>query len=146
MSLMRGILLTLVLSILGAAVGAWGGAQYVMHRAPSPVSLHDVIHEKLHLTTEQHARIAGLESEHAARGRALEAEMRAANAQLAQAFQEQHAYSPQVQAAIDRFHLAMGELQKETIIHVLAMRAVLTPTQAAQFDQTVVQSLTEDQR
>jgi len=145
-SFMRGILLTLVLSILGAAVGAWAGAQYVIHRMSSPVSLHDVIHEKLHLTGEQYARIGGMEREHAARRGALEAEMRAANAQLAQALQEQHAYSPQVQAAIDRFHHAMGELQKETIVHVLAMRTVLTPAQTEQFDQTVVQSLTEDPR
>ena len=72
--------------------------------------------------------------------------MRAANAQLAQAFQQTHAYTPQVQAAIDRFHRAMGELQKETIVHTLAMRAVLTPDQTARFDETVVRSLTEDTR
>jgi hypothetical protein len=35
-------------------------------------------------------------------------------------------------------------LQKETILHVLAMRDVLTPAQAAQFDETVARSLTED--
>ena len=146
MSVTRSILLTLVLSVMGAAVGAWGGAEYVMHRAPAAQSLHDVVHEKLHLTAEQKGRMEGLERDHATRRHAFEAEMRAANADLAQAFQEQHAYTPQVQAAIDRFHHAMGGLQKETIVHVLAMRSVLTPEQTAQFDQTVVQSLTEDQR
>ena len=70
--------------------------------------------------------------------------MRAANAQLAQAFQQNHAYTPEVQAAIDRFHRAMGELQKETIVHTLAMRSVLTPDQAIRFDETVVRSLTQD--
>ena len=144
MSLTRSILLTLVLSVIGAAVGGWGGVEYVMHRATAAPSLHDVVHEKLHLTSEQKGRIAGLERDHATRRHAFEAEMRAANADLAQAFQEQHAYSPQVQAAIDRFHHAMGGLQKETIVHVLAMRSVLTPGQTAQFDQTVVKSLTEE--
>jgi hypothetical protein len=144
MSLMRSMLLTLALSVIGAALGAWGGAQYVLHQMRGPPPLHEMIHERLHLTADQQGRIAGIERDHAARRQVLEAEMRAANAELAQAFQEQHAYTPKVQAAIDRFHHAMGELQKETIVHVLAMRAVLSPSQAALFDDTVVRSLTEE--
>jgi Spy/CpxP family protein refolding chaperone len=144
MSLTRSLLLTLVLSVLGAAVGAWGGAQYVVHQMQRPPALHELLHEELKLTPDQSARIEGMEREHAIRRRALEAEMRAANADLAQAFENQHAYTPQVQAAVDRFHRAMGELQKETIVHTLAMRAVLTPAQTARFDDTVVRSLTQD--
>lgn len=146
MSVMRSMALTLILSVLVAILGVWGGAQYVMHRMQRPTPLHELVHEKLGLTAEQERRIAGMERDHEARRQALEAEMRAANAQLAQAFQQSHAYTPQVQAAIDRFHRAMGELQKETIVHTLAMRAVLTPDQAARFDETVVRSLTEDTR
>jgi hypothetical protein len=145
-SVMRSMALTLILSVLVAILGVWGGAQYVMHRMQRPTPLHELVHEKLGLTADQERRIAGMERDHEARRQALEAEMRAANAQLAQAFQQNHAYTPQVQAAIDRFHRAMGELQKETIVHTLAMRAVLTPDQAAQFDATVVRSLTEETR
>lgn len=146
MSVMRSMALTLILSVLVANLGVWGGAQYVMHRMQRPTPLHELVHEKLGLTADQERRIAGMERDHEARRQALEAEMRAANAQLAQAFQQNHAYTPQVQAAIDRFHRAMGELQKETIVHTLAMRAVLTPDQTARFDETVVRSLTEDTR
>lgn len=146
MSVMRSMALTLILSVLVAILGVWGGAQYVMHRMQRPTPLHELVHEKLGLTADQERRIAGMERDHEARRQALEAEMRAANAQLAQAFQQNHAYTPQVQAAIDRFHRAMGELQKETIVHTLAMRAVLTPAQTARFDETVVRSLTEDTR
>lgn len=146
MSVMRSMALTLILSVLVAILGVWGGAQYVMHRMQRPTPLHELVHEKLGLTADQERRIAGMERDHEARRQALEAEMRAANAQLAQAFQQNHAYTPQVQAAIDRFHRAMGELQKETIVHTLAMRAVLTPDQTARFDETVVRSLTEDTR
>lgn len=146
MSVWRSMALTLILSVLVAILGVWGGAQYVMHRMQRPTPLHELVHEKLGLTADQERRIAGMERDHEARRQALEAEMRAANAQLAQAFQQNHAYTPQVQAAIDRFHRAMGELQKETIVHTLAMRAVLTPDQAARFDETVVRSLTEDPR
>lgn len=146
MSVMRSMALTLILSVLVAILGVWGGAQYVMHRMQRPTPLHELVHEKLGLTADQERRIAGMERDHEARRQALEAEMRAANAQLAQAFQQNHAYTPQVEAAIDRFHRAMGELQKETIVHTLAMRAVLTPDQTARFDETVVRSLTEDTR
>lgn len=144
MTLARSIALTLVLSLLAAGLGVWGGASYVMHRLKPAAPLHELVHEKLHLTADQQRRIEGLEREHAVRQAALQAEMRAANADLAKAIQAKHAYTPQVQAAVDRFHHAMGELEKETILHVLAMRAVLTPEQAARFDQTVAKSLTED--
>lgn len=146
MNLARSIALTLVLSVLGAALGAFGAAEYVMHRMRPATSLHELVHEKLHLTGAQRRQIEGIERSHAARQKVLEAEMRAANASLAEAFQEQHAYTPKLQAAIDRSHQVMAEVQKETMVHVLAMRAVLTPQQAAVFDGTVVQSLTEDDR
>lgn len=139
--MVRSIALTLVLSVVFAAFGAWGGAEYVIHRLQRPTPLHQLVHQKLHLSAEQQGRMAGIERDHATRQTALEAEMRAANADLAQAFQQDHAYTPKVQAAIDRFHAAMGALQKETMMHVLAMRSVLTPAQAAQFDETVVKAL-----
>lgn len=144
MSATRGLLLTIVLSVLAAAAGAWGGARYVVGRMHHPASLHQTIHEKLHLTPEQERRISGLERGYAVRRHALEAEMRAANADLAQAIQATHSYTPAVQEAIDRSHHAMSELQKQSILHVLAMRQVLTPEQTAQFDDTVVKALTED--
>ena len=37
----------------------------------------------------------------------------------------------------------MDALQKETMLHVIAMRQVLTPEQMAAFDDTVVKSLTD---
>ena len=36
----------------------------------------------------------------------------------------------------------MGELQKATLSHVFAMRAVLRPDQAARFDAAVAEALT----
>ncbi len=142
MSVVRAIVLTLLLSALAAALGVWGGVSYV--KGNSRPTLHQMLHEKLHLTADQRRRIEELEREHTARRQALEAEMRAANVQLARAYQEAHAYTPKVQAAIDRFHRAMDGLQKETMLHVIAMRVVLTPDQAGPFDDTVVRSLTAE--
>lgn len=143
MTLLRSLALTLVLAALAAAVGVWGGSQYMLAHTRSTPSLHELLHQRLHLTARQQSRIEVLERGHAARRTALEAEMRAANAELAQAYLESHAYTPKVQAAIDRFHMAMDALQKETMLHVIAMRGVLTPEQTAQFDETVVRSLTD---
>jgi Spy/CpxP family protein refolding chaperone len=143
-SLVRSIVVTLVLSLVLAGIGAWAGAQYVSQRMRPATPLHELLHEQLALTADQQRRIEGLERAHAVRVAALRSEMHAANVDLATAIQAHHAYTPQVQAAVDRFHHAMEELQKETILHVLAMRAVLTPGQAAKFDQTIAKSLTEE--
>ncbi len=144
MSFTRGLVLTLVLSVVAAFAGAWGAARYIDARMHHTPPLHDMVHQKLDLSADQQRRIAGLEQDFAIRRQTLEAEMRAANADLARAIGQEPAYSPAVQQAVDRFHRAMGELQKQTILHVLAMRQVLTPEQAARFDDTVVKALTEE--
>jgi hypothetical protein len=74
----------------------------------------------------------------------LEAELRADNAWLAQAIRSEHGYGPQVSAAVDRSHQAMGALQKETLEHIFAMRAVLRPDQTVKFDDAVVKALTAE--
>jgi Spy/CpxP family protein refolding chaperone len=143
-NLARSLILTVVLSALAATVGAWGGARYVVSHMHHAAPLHEVVHDKLNLSAEQKQRIAGLEQDYAVRRKMLEAEMRAANADLARAIEQSHSYSPEVQHAVDRFHMAMGDLQKQSILHVLAMRQVLTPQQAAVFDDTVAKALTQD--
>jgi Spy/CpxP family protein refolding chaperone len=141
-SLGRGLILTVVLTLLAAIAGAWIGARSVYAQRHEP-SLHEFVHEELKLTTEQKQRLDILEQDFAVKRRAREAELRAANAELAQAIQARHAYSPDVKAAVERFHDAMGELQNETILHVLAMRTVLTPDQAVMFDRRVSEALTD---
>lgn len=138
----RGLLLTLVLTLLAAVGGTWIGARYIYDQRHQP-SLHEFVHEELSLSPEQKQRLEALEQDFAVKRRAREAELRAANAELARAIQARHEYSAEVQVAVERFHQAMGELQKETILHVLAMRTVLTPEQAVQFDKRIAEALTE---
>ncbi len=142
MRLAQVVTLTIVLSAVAGAFGVWGGAEYVRMRPPQPLALHDVLHGGLRLTPEQRERIEVLEGDYAARRKVLETEIRAANAQLALAYQQSHAFTPKTQAAIDRFHRAMDALQKETLMHVIAMRGVLTKDQTGAFDATVVRLLT----
>ncbi len=143
MTLARSLVLTFVLATLAALLGVLGGVALMQARLRQPPELHDILHRQLNLTAEQRQRLKGLERDHAARRAALEAEMRAANAQLAEAYRQTHAYTPQAQAAIDRFHRAMDALQTETMMHVIAMRRILTPDQTPRFDDTVVEALTK---
>lgn len=71
--------------------------------------------------------------------------MRAANARLAASIETDRQLSEEVQAAIEDFHIAMGELQMETIRYVFEIRETLTPEQQARFDATVTAYLTEQE-
>lgn len=144
MSIVRSIVLTAVLSVLAAALGAWGGIRYSFAQLDRAPALHELVHDELKLSVDQEQKMAVLEQAHAIRRAVLDAEMRAANADLARSFQQQHQYTDGTQAAIDRLLKATGELQKEIITHVIAMRAVLTPDQGAKFDEVVVQALTDE--
>ena len=139
----KSIVVTAVLAALASGAATWASATWIM-RERQPLSLHSVVHEQLDLSAEQDRRLDVIEARFAAQRPALEAEVRAANRELAAAIAASDGDTPQVQAAIDHFHVAMGDLQKATISHVFEMRAVLTPEQAEVFDEAVVDALRDD--
>ncbi|MDP3082020.1 MAG: periplasmic heavy metal sensor [Brevundimonas sp.] len=139
----KSIVITAILAALASGAATWASATWVM-RERQPPSLHSVVHEQLDLSAEQDRRLDAIEARFATRRPALEAEVRAANRELAAAIAASEGDSPQVQAAVDHFHAAMGDLQKATITHVFEMRSVLTPAQAKVFDEAVVDSLRDD--
>lgn len=140
----RALALTILLGLIAGLTGAWLGNRLFAPRIEQSTSLHTAVHHDLQLTASQDREVAALEAAFAARRAKLEADMRAANGELAAAIAEEGTYGPKVSAAIDHFHVAMGALQKATIEHVFAMRARLTPEQAKQFDGTVVKALTDE--
>lgn len=140
----RQIWLLAAVAFLAALAGVLVGRSIADRGLDQPYALHEFLHEKLDLDEQQLARIEGLEKQFAIRKRALELELRADNARLAAAIEAEHGYGPRVTAEIDRSHRAMGELQKETLSHIFAMRAVLRPDQAQKFDRAVVKALTAD--
>ncbi|KQM20085.1 heavy metal resistance protein [Sphingomonas sp. Leaf24] len=140
----------LILCVIAAFVAAIGGVFVGRALLPAPAQpgaeLHDVLHHRLALDTNQEARLKELEQRFAVERRALELELRADNARLAEAIEAEHGNGPRVAAAVDRSHAAMGELQKATLAHIFAMRQLLRPDQTAQFDRAVVKALTDDAR
>ncbi len=136
-------MLTAVMAAMASGAATWASATWVM-RDRQPPSLHSIVHEQLALSEDQDRRLDLIEARFAARRPALEGEVRAANRELAAAIATSDGDTPQVQAAVDHFHAAMGDLQKATITHVFEMRAVLTPAQAEVFDAAVVNALHHD--
>ncbi|MEH3048664.1 periplasmic heavy metal sensor [Sphingomonas adhaesiva] len=136
-------LLVALVAFAAALAGVWVARTWLAPAPREESQIHAILHQRLTLDAGQERRIHLLEQGFAARRAALEAEMRADNARLAQAIAAEHGYGPQVAAAVDRSHMAMGQLQKETLKHVFAMRGVLRPDQAAQFDAAVGKALTE---
>ena len=143
---MRYAVLTAVLAASAGLLGGWVGGRYLSPGIHQETSLHAMVHHDLDLTAGQERRLEVMEARFAQRRAALEAELRTANAELAAAMASSHRYGPEVQAAVDHFHHAMGELQKETIEHVFEMRSLLDPAQAETFDRRVSEALTEETR
>jgi len=142
----RATIFLLVAVFLAALAGVYAGRRW-LPAAPVPESqLHRLLHDDLDLDAGQRAALAALEARFAGRRRTIEAAMRADNRALARAIMAEHGAGPRVNAAIDRSHAAMGQLQKETLAHVFAMRGLLRADQAATFDGAVVKALTEDAR
>jgi Spy/CpxP family protein refolding chaperone len=104
--------------------------------------LHALLHGEINLTSDQEQRIEVLETKFAQDRRELDEQLHAANTAIAAAYRSEHAYGPKVSGAIDRLHVVMGELQKLTLRHVVAMRGVLSPSQAMIFDKEVDEALT----
>jgi Spy/CpxP family protein refolding chaperone len=141
---LRGVLITIFVAFVAGLGGVWAGK--VLFAPQHALDLHEAVHRNLDLTPQQRQSMDALEHDFAPRRRALESEMRAANADLAAAIREEHGYGPHVAAAVERFHHAMGQLQSETIAHVFSMRNLLTPAQQTQFDNIVSTALTAEQR
>ena len=137
----RAVIGVMLLTILAAGAGGWVGMHYGHSRAAAPVSLNALLHDKLDLSAAQKSRLARMEAAYAQQRRDLESEEQAANRELAAALLADHQYGPQAARAIAHFGVAMTALQQDTVVHVLAMRAILTPAQVKVFDQTVTHAL-----
>ena len=145
MTAARTAIAVVLLTVVAAGAGVWvgmglGGSQSHHHSA----GLDEILHHELGLTPDQEKRIASLEAKFALDRKDLEMQMRAANLELARALEAERGYGEAAKTAISHSHEAMAKLQELTILHVLEMRAVLTPEQAEKFDKTVRQALSAD--
>lgn len=141
----RTSVVIIVLTLVGAMLGGWAGVRYGLREGRAPQQLDELLHHRLSLSAAQVQQLSALEADFAARRTGFESQIRATNRDIAAAITVRHTYDAEAQAAVDRLHRAMMQLQEATIQHVIAMRALLTPDQVQQFDQTVEQALAAGQ-
>ena len=146
MNNLRRTLLITTLVFLAAFGGVFAGRLLTAPKPQPENELHALLHNGLDLDTAQLSKLEALEKQFALRKKALELAMRADNAKLAAAIESEHGYGTEVAAAIDQSHMAMGQLQKETLEHIFSRRALLRPDQAGKFDAAVVKALTAEQK
>lgn len=132
-------MLAFAAALLGVGAGRWLFAP----QPPLETAFHTMIHRDLALDAGQARAVAGMERDFAARQARYAAQMAQDNRDLAQAIVAEKGYGPRVADAVDRAHRAMGMLQKDTLQHLFAMRAVLRPDQQARFDAALVKALTQ---
>ncbi len=135
-------LLVAAIAFCAALAAVWIARSLAEPRHAPGGELHALMHEHLQLDPAQRAKVEQLETQFASQRHSLDAQLARANAQLAAAITSEHRYGAKVGEAVDRSHMAMGDLQKATLSHVFAMRAVLRPDQARRFDEAVGKVLT----
>jgi Spy/CpxP family protein refolding chaperone len=140
---LRRLLIAAVSVVALALVGVWIGRMMQPQAHHNGAELHALMHDELDLDRAQERSLAVLERDFAAKRETLEARLKADNALLAEAIAAEHQYGPRVSAAVDASHVAMGDLQKVTLEHIFAMRAILRPEQQAKFDAAVAESLAQ---
>lgn len=140
---LRRLLIAAVSVVALALVGVWIGRMIQPQAHHTGAELHALMHDGLDLDPAQERSLSVLERDFAAKREVLETRLKADNSRLAEAIAAEHQYGPRVSAAVDASHLAMGELQKATLEHVFAMRAILRPDQQAKFDAAVAKSLAQ---
>lgn len=143
MSRTRWTILVAIVAFVAALAGVLAGRAIGDHHPAAHGSeLHALLHGDMDLTPEQMRQLDALEASFATRRTALQAQMRADNARLAQAIAAEQDDGPRVAAAVDACHRTMGTLQKATLAHVFAMRRMLRPDQTPAFDRAVARALT----
>lgn len=142
----RHSLLIILFAFVAAIAGVLIGRSLSAPAAPVENRFHALLHHDLKLDPDQERHIEALEKDFAASRARYEHDMRVANRSLASAIAAEKGYGPAVATAVDQSHHAMGSLQKETLHHLFAMRSVLKPDQARQFDDAMVQALTAPQQ
>lgn len=147
----RNLAITVVLAGAAAYAGTRLGAQQlpVKTSAESPRSrlllrdsVYQMVHQDMQLTADQSRKIDEIEARYAHRRNELRTKIGSANAELGEALANEMALGTAASRALEHLQQDMGDLQRETILYVLEVRAVLTPKQQQVLDQKVFESLT----
>jgi Spy/CpxP family protein refolding chaperone len=134
-------LLIAVAALLGAGACFLTGWKVKGHDHADPVEDHHWVHQQLHLSPEQDAKLEPIERKFEEKRPRLTSLIQEGNRKLAEAISQDKADSPKVREAIAEIHNAQGELQNAVLEHVFDMKAVLSPEQYEHLVQLTVEAL-----
>ncbi|WP_339864581.1 periplasmic heavy metal sensor [Paremcibacter congregatus] len=137
MSVIRRIVFSLLLFLSIIIIGYFIGSYFHQDYVRDMENSHPSFHEMLNLTQDQREKLVPLEKKFSEEKIFYENQIRVANMELGDIMNKEKSYTPEVQAAVEKVHTAMGQLQKVTIIHLFDMRALLNEKQAKIFDDYV---------
>jgi hypothetical protein len=148
----RQLIITVLLAGFAGFIGVWVGVKRVDATLNQPIrplraAVDELSRHGLNgLTNDQKAQINAIDRRYAHTRMELRSQIASANAELSDALAEDMGFGPAVQKSIEDLKSVVGELQRQTVIYVLQLRAVLTPPQRAIFDEKVVAALMTDTR
>lgn len=148
----RQLIITVLLAGFAGFIGVWVGVKRVDASLNPPARpLRAAVDELSRnglsgLTSEQKAQITAIDGRYAHTRALLRGRIASANVELSDALAEDMGFGPAVQKSIEDLKSVVGELQRQTVIYVLSLRAVLTPPQRQVFDEKVVAALMTDTR
>jgi len=131
-----------VLGIAGALALAW--AWHAFHHEDR--SLHELLHAAVPLDAEEQRVLDGEEHQFQLQRAAIEARLRVANGQLADAVATNPSWSPQVEQASREVERAAGDLQRITLVHLFEMRVGLKPEHRPAFDRALIDAFRRGSR
>ncbi len=138
----RNVLLMVVLAFAAAYAGARLGAE--APRQPARAlrdSIYETVHHQLQLTAAQQAAIGRIDERYEHMRNARRADIGSANADLAMALANEMALGTAAQRALAHIQGSLGDMQRDSVLYVLDVRAVLTPAQQVVLDRKVFDTL-----
>ncbi len=138
----RNLLITIVLAFGAAFIGARLGAQAPPKPTPQlRESIYQVVHHDLKLTPAQQAQVRAIDDRYEHKRNALRADIGSANAELAQALANEMALGTAAERALTHIQTSLGQMQRDSVLYVLDVRAVLTPDQQTLLDRKIFETL-----
>ena len=138
----RNLLITIVLAFAAAYAGARFGAQAPPKPTPQlRESIYQTVHHDLKLTPAQETQIRAIDDRYEHKRNALRADIGSADAELAQALANEMALGTAAERALTHIQTSLGQMQRDSVLYVLDVRAVLTPEQQTQLDRKIFETL-----
>ncbi len=109
-------------------------------------TINQLLERQISLSPAQKSQVAAINSRYTHDRNGLMANLYMTRAQLGGAFSENMTLSGPTKDSIKQMETIVGDLQTQTITHIVELRDVLTPAQRQIYDQKVVEMLMRDEQ